>query len=252
MQLTTLIIASNEEDTISRAVLSAIPLGNVIVVDGGSTDRTVAAAQEAGADVIENSWPGFAAQRRFALERCETEWALFLDADEEITEPLSQEIAALDPQCDGYRIRRKNLFLGRWMEHGAWGRDRVLRLFRLDRAEVPDRAVHEEVKISGTVGELDAPLLHYAQNDFGTVGEKFASYIPLMAQEIVGRKKQISMPAVFLRAKWSFFRDLFLRRGFLDGWRGFVLAFWGAASIVAKYAEAKRLMEKKNQPTPPK
>jgi glycosyltransferase involved in cell wall biosynthesis len=246
------IIASNEESRIERAVRSGLQVGPVTVVDGGSRDRTCDRAGSAGAEIILNPWPGFAAQRRFAIEQVREPWMLFLDADEEVTRELADAIRALDLSASptrGFRIRRRSRFLGRWMRHGAWGRDAVLRLFRRDSASVADRLVHEEVSVPGPVGELDGFLLHYAQDDFETVGRKFAAYVPLMAEEIAKRRiargagASIGLVEITLRAKLSFARDYFLRAGFLDGWQGFVLAFWGSASVVAKYAEARRILE---------
>lgn len=243
LDLTIAIIATNEEPIIARAVSSARGLGRVLVVDGGSTDRTVEAARASGAEVIANPWPGYAAQRRFALARVATEWILFLDADEEISAELADELRFLSPVADGYRIRRRNYFLGRVMRHGAWGRDAVLRLARTAKAGMPERPVHEEMAVDGPVSSLAHPIIHHAQNDFATVGAKFALYMPLMAEELVRRRKRIGMIETLARAKLAFFRDYVLRAGFLDGWRGFVLAFWGMSSIIAKYAEARRLIE---------
>ena len=243
LDLTVAIIATNEESNIARAVASARGLGRILVVDGGSTDRTVEAARAAGAEVLANPWPGFAAQRRFALARVSTEWILFLDADEEISPELAGELRSLAPASAGYRIRRRNYFLGRVMSHGAWGRDAVLRLARARKADVPERAVHEEMSVDGQVSSLSHPIIHHAQNDFATVGAKFALYMPLMAEELVRRRRRIGMIETLARAKLAFLRDYILRAGFLDGWRGFVLAFWGMSSNVAKYAEAKRLLE---------
>jgi glycosyltransferase involved in cell wall biosynthesis len=242
-QIQTLIIARNEEAVIGRAIRSALPLGPVMVIDGGSMDQTREAARAAGATVLENPWPGFAAQRRFAIAKASAEHLLFLDADEEVTPELVVAIQSLDWAVNGYRIRRRSRFLGRWMRHGAWSRDHVLRLFRRGGAEVPERAVHEEVSVSGEILRIEAPILHYAQDDFHTVGRKFADYIPLAAREIVKRGRPPGIFAIIARAKVSFIRDYFLRLGFLDGWRGFVLAFWGMASVIAKYAEARRLAE---------
>lgn len=241
--ITIAIIATNEEKNIVRAIRSAFSLGPVIVIDGGSTDETVSLARRAGAAVIAHAWPGYAAQRRFAIEHITTDWMIFLDADEEMTAELVSEIQALDLALDAYAFRRRSLFLGQWMLHGAWGHDYVLRLFRRAKAVVADRAVHEEVVVSGTTGRLASPLLHYAQNDFETVGRKFTSYVPLMAEEILKKERSLSMLAIVIRMKSAFFRDYFLRRGFLDGWRGFVLAAWGSGSVMAKYAEAKRRIE---------
>lgn len=245
----TLILAQDEAAHIARAIRSALPLGSVCVIDGGSTDETVRIAEAAGARVIAHVWPGFAAQRRFALEQADAEWALFLDADEEISSELAREITACDFGAAGYYLRRRSLFLGRWMRHGAWGRDRVLRLVRRDLASVPERAVHEEVVVGGSTATFEHVAWHYAQNDFATIGRKFTAYVPLMAAEILTRRgeKRIGLIEMIARAKLSFIRDYFFRQGFRDGWQGFVLAFWGAASVVAKYAEARRLQS----PCPP-
>lgn len=241
--LQTIILARNEAHQVARAIASALPLGPVVVVESGSTDATVEVARAAGAEVVENPWPGFAAQRRWAIDRASSLWILFLDADEELTPELRDAIAAVleAPDADGYRIPRRSLFLGRWMRHGAWGRDRVLRLFRRDVADVPERAVHEEVVVKGTVRELPAAMLHHSQPDFAVVARKLADYVPLMASEIVRQGRVLPPPLIFPRAAASFLRDFVLRLGFLDGWPGFLLAWWGAVSTVAKYAEAHRL-----------
>lgn len=243
-RLQTLILAHNEAHQVARAIRSALPLGPVLVIDSGSTDGTRGVAEAAGAEVVEHTWPGFAAQRRWAIEQSSAEWILFLDADEEVTPDLATEIAgvlARGDGPDGYRIPRRSLFLGRWIRHGAWGRDRVLRLFRRTQASVPERAVHEEVTVDGPVANLTTPLRHYSQPDFGTVARKLADYLPLMAAEIVKQDRVLPAPLIFPRAAASFLRDYVLRRGFLDGWQGFLLAWWGAVSTVAKYAEARRL-----------
>ena len=244
-KIETLIIARNEESVIGRAIRSALPLGPVTVIDGGSTDGTGEAARAAGATILENPWPGFAAQRRFAIAKASTEHLLFLDADEEVTPELVAAIQSLDWSANGYRIRRRSRFLGRWMRYGAWRHDHVLRLFKRSGADVPERAVHEKVSIFGEILRIETPLLHYAQDDFQTVGRKFTNYIPLAALEIVKRGRPPGIIAIIARAEASFLRDYFLRLGFLDGWRGFVLAFWGMASVIAKYAEARRLAEQK-------
>lgn len=243
-RLQTLILAKNEAHQVARAIRSALPLGPVLVIDSGSTDDTRGVAEAAGAEVVEHAWPGFAAQRRWAIQQARAEWILFLDADEELTPELVAEITGILARRDpagGYLVPRRSLFLGRWIRHGAWGRDRVLRLFLRDRADVPERAVHEEVVVQGAVEALAAPMRHYSQPDFGTVARKLADYLPLMATEIVKQGKVIPAPLIFPRAAASFLRDFILRRGFLDGWQGFLLAWWGAVSTVAKHAEARRL-----------
>lgn len=245
-ELRVIIIAMNEESRIERAVRSGLLVGPVTVIDSGSRDRTRELAVTAGAEVIENPWRGYAAQRRFAIEREEASWIVFLDADEEITPDLAVAIIAADRSSSapaGYLMRRRSRFLGRWMKHGAWGRDYVLRLFRRTSASVAERLVHEQVSVTGPISQLDGVLLHYSQDDFETVGRKFTAYVPLMAAEIIRKRTSISAFEILARAKLSFIRDFYIRAGFLDSWQGLVLAFWGSASVVAKYAEAKRLLE---------
>ncbi|MEK8023420.1 MAG: glycosyltransferase family 2 protein [Candidatus Hydrogenedentota bacterium] len=239
----TVILTRNEAHNIARAVASARPLGDVTVIDSESGDETVAVARNAGAAIIVHPWPGFAAQRKYALETIAAEWILFLDADEEITPELALEISSIPFDANGYFIRRRSLFLGGWMRHGSWGRDRVMRLFKRSMAHIEDRPVHEEVTVTGTTKTLNAWMLHYSQGDFAEVGRKFTMYVPLMAEEISGRRDAIGGAEIAGRGLSSFARDYILRRGFLDGWRGFVLAFWGMASVVAKYAEARRILE---------
>ncbi len=241
--VTVVIIALNESRNIEAAVRSARRLGPVLVIDGGSKDDTVPKARASGAETVVNPSAGFAAQRRFAIAQVGTEWMLFLDADEEVTEPLAEEIRALRREGDGYLIPRRSRFLGRWMKHGSWGRDRVLRLFRTSAATVAERRVHEEVTVPGGVGILENAMLHYAQDDFETVGRKFTAYVPLMAAEIAEKRGRVSLSDIALRPVVSFLRDYLLRRGFLDSWQGFVLAAWGAASVLAKYSEARRVLE---------
>ncbi|OIO29425.1 MAG: hypothetical protein AUJ18_08450 [Candidatus Hydrogenedentes bacterium CG1_02_42_14] len=242
-QIHVVIIAKDEAINIERAVVSGKRIGNVTVIDSGSVDKTIELAEAAGAKVIHNTWKGYADQRRFALEYIQDEWIFFLDADEIISPELADKINGMELTADGCRIKRISQFLGRWMKHGSWGRDSVLRLFKRNKAIIEERLVHEEVKVNGSTIFIHEPIRHFAQNDFETIGKKFTTYLPLMAAEIAKRGKNPNMFFVFLNASGAFIRDYFLRAGFLDGWQGFVLAFWGAASIIAKYAEAKRIME---------
>ena len=241
--ITVIILTKNEESNIERAVNSGKKIGLVLVVDSDSTDRTLELAKMSGAKTVVEPWKGFASQRNWAIDQVETNWIFFLDADEEITSELAAKIRELDFSVDGYLIKRKSLFLGRWMEHGAWGRDYVTRLFDKNKGRVNDRLVHEEVKIDGTVATIEEPIMHYTQDDFKTVSQKLSDYVPLMAAEIAKKGRNPSMIEILARAKISFFRDYFIRAGFLDGWQGIALATWGAVSVFAKYSEAKRLME---------
>src|SRR5579875_1494258 len=132
--LSVAIITLNEEHNLARTLASVRFADEVVVVDSGSTDRTVEIARAAGARVISQPWLGFAAQKNFAIEQCSGGWILSLDADEELSVPLQQEIAGMlenpPPQAQAFMIKRRNYFLGRWMRFGGYYPDPKLRLFR--------------------------------------------------------------------------------------------------------------------------
>ena len=190
---------------------------------------------------------GRAAQRRFAVAEARSAWILFLDADEEATPPVEAEVRAVlsAPRFDGYRIPRRGLFLGTWIRHGAWGRDRVLRLARRSAARVADRRVHEAMEVDGPVGDLSAPLLHHSQPDLASVGRKFGRYVELAAQDLADRRRGRGVAAweTALRPAGDFVRDYVLRLGFLDGTAGLLLASVGALSTMAKYHRARRILD---------
>lgn len=245
MRLAGLIIARNEAERIEGAVRSLGFSDEVVVVDGGSSDDTVRRARAAGARVVENPWPGFAAQRRFALEQTNAEWIFFLDADERVPQALAEEILRETESggAEGYRVLRRSNFLGREMRWGAWRNDAPLRLARRVAVRVPERAIHERLEVDGPVGRLRNFLIHDAQPDFPTVAEKFRAYLAPSVEEILAKGRPVRRAEVFVRPAASFLRDYVLRLGFLDGWRGWVLAKWNAASVLARYAEARRRQE---------
>lgn len=249
MRLTAAIIARDEEGRIGRAVRSVAFADEVLVVDGGSGDRTREEAASAGARVVDRPWEGFASARRASLGEARGEWVFFLDADEEATPALAEEIRRLlagDPPCDAYWVRRRGLFLGRWIRHGAWGRDRVLRLARRRAARITERRVHESMEVSGPVGILDGLLLHYSQPDLESIGRKFGRYVELAAQDLADRRRGagrgVAAWEVALRPAGDFLRDYVLRLGLLDGAAGLLLALLGAVSAMAKVHRARQIL----------
>lgn len=249
LRISGLVIASNEAGRIESCVRSLSFCDEVVVVDGGSRDETVARARAAGARVVSNPWPGFARQRRFALTTTDAEWILFLDADEAVPPDAAEEIrAVVEAKAggpDGYLLPRRSDFLGRTMRYGAWRNDAPLRLARRARVRIPERRVHERLEVEGTIGRLVHPILHDAQPDFATVARKFHDYLDLSVSELLEKRGPSGVASweVFLRPPAAFVRDAVLRLGFLDGWRGLALAGWNAASVLARYAEARRRHE---------
>ena len=191
-----IIPALNEEIHVRRAVSSALPLGRVVVVDGGSRDRTKELATQAGAEVIEHSWTGYAAQKNWALANVEpsAEWVLFLDADEYLTPALSEEIASSTRAgaFDGFYIPRRNIFLGRVLRHAWWYPDYQLRLFRAGRGRYENRLVHEHVVLDGKTGFLNEPIMHENLKGIDAFVERHLRYAALEAEEMLRARAHAS------------------------------------------------------------
>jgi glycosyltransferase involved in cell wall biosynthesis len=187
--VTTIIAALDEELHIRRAIASAAGLGPVVVVDGGSTDRTLELAESAGATVLEHAWQGYAAQKNWALDNVglASEWVLSLDADEVVTPALRAEIEAAMRNgggVAGYWLPRRNIFLGRVLRHAWWYPDYQLRLFRAGCGRYEDRLVHEHVAVTGETGFLREPLLHENLKGIDAFVQRQLRYAGLEAEEM--------------------------------------------------------------------
>lgn len=242
-----LVIAQNEEENLKRNLPHLLELCDiVVVVDGGSQDRTPQVARSLGAHVVRRPFTNFGDQRRFALSLLDTDYVLWLDADETPSPELKEAIRAemQNPRYEGYYLRRVNHFLNRPVRHGAFAPERVLRLFRRDRAFFPPRWVHERVHVRGYLGELPGVLLHYPYPDLSSFVRKADRYAELAAQEMAeqGRNPGLLCDLV-LRPLWAFWKHFLLKRGFLEGKRGFVAARLVAAYTFLKYAKLWSLIE---------
>ena len=188
--LTTVIPCLDEKLHVERAVSSVVQLGPVIVLDAGSSDGTQSLAVAAGATVVEHPWEGYAAQKNWALAQLpiETEWVLFLDADEVVTDPLRAEIVDLlarSDTADGYYLPRRSMFLGKPLEHAGWYPDHQLRLFRRSRGRFEDRLVHEHVLVDGRTAFLTHDLVHDNRKGMQHLVAKHRTYAELEAREML-------------------------------------------------------------------
>lgn len=247
MRLSVAIITYNEEANMERTLRSVAFADEVVVVDSGSTDRTTAIARSLGAKVIERAWHGFAQQKNFAMELCSGEWVLSLDADEELTVELQREIAGIvtgAARADAYLVKRRNLFLGRWIRHAGFYPDAKLRLFRKSlKLTFGERAVHETIAASGGTATLQHDLLHHAYPTLASYIEHMNRYSSLGAEVLVERGRVSRAWTGFL---WNvgvvpvlaFLWNLSIRGGFLDGREGFLLNLYQAVYTSWKYAKA--------------
>lgn len=272
VNLSVVIITYNEEANIGRTLASVQPLiadgkGEIIVVDSGSTDRTVEIATSFGAKVFVEEWKGFAAQKNLAIDKAQGDWILSLDADEEIDSDLAAILSGqrntihgprewcltmgtgsppsqtLKGQPVGFRVRRKNHFLGRWIKHGGFWPDPKLRVFRRGSGEFEDRAVHEDVLVKGTTSLIPAGvLLHHSYPTLSEYIEHMNRYSTLGAEMVVSKGKVgFSFINIVLRPVFTFIYNYFFRLGFLDGREGLLLHLYHAVYVSWKYAKAWEL-----------
>lgn len=249
LPLSVAIITKNEEDRLPECLASVSFADEVVVVDSGSTDRTVDIARESGAVVHVEPWQGFGRQKQLAIDRCRHDWVLVLDADERVGAESRQEIGDVMATglCVAYSFPRKNYFCGRWLKHAGWWPDRVVRLFRKNSARMSSRSVHEALEVHGSIGELQQPLIHYANQGLEQTLNKVNHYSSAGAAELFSQGKTASAPKALLRAAWSFFYSYFLRGGFLDRGEGFIMAVSDFMNVFFKYAKLRELRKQKEK-----
>ncbi len=250
------IITLNEESNLPRTLASVQFADEVIVLDSGSTDRTLEiAASFPNVTVISEPWKGFSAQKNSVIEKCNSQWILSLDADEELSPELQIEIRTLltaDPPADAYMLRRRNLFLNKWVKHGGFYPDAKLRLFRrhaanfAPAARFSDRPVHETIAFEGRLDTLAHDIIHHAYPNLESYIEHMDRYSSLGADLLVSQGRTSDS---FLAFQWncalspalSFVKNYVFRLGFLDGREGLLLHLYHTTYISWKYAKAWRI-----------
>ena len=234
MRLSVVLAVFNEEDVLGKCLESVKGLADeIVIVDGGSTDKTVEIAKSFGAKVlVTDNPPVFHINKQKAVDRANGDWILQLDADEEVPEALSKEIKNIDDTYDGYYVARKNYFLWYWMRKGGQYPDYVVRLFKRGKGNFPQKSVHEQIVVDGKIGYLKTPLEHRPYKSFAEYWQKAHTYAALEAREMTEDGLVIT-PAVTWQ--YYFFRpiktfvNLFVRhRGFMDGIFGFLFALFSA------------------------
>lgn len=243
----------NEENNLSSCLKSIKELAHeIVIVDGGSTDRTLDIAGEFGAKIIRTNNPAnFHINKNKAIDEAGGDWVLQLDADEVVTEQLKDEVKkviAKDSNINGYWIPRKNFFLGKFLTKGGQYPDYTLRLYRRGKGRLPAENVHEQAKVSGKVGYLKNDLLHLRDKDFSIYMRRFNRYTDLLAKQLDESGfivNPYSFTEFILMKPFFWFITSFLRhRGYVDGFPGFIFALFSALRFPAAYF---KVWEKKSE-----
>jgi glycosyltransferase involved in cell wall biosynthesis len=254
MSLSVVVIVRNEAANL-RACLESVPFADeIVVLDSGSTDDTVAIARACGAKVAQSAdWPGFGPQKNRALAMATGDWVLSLDADERVTPQLAAQIqdAMRSGAATAYEIPRLTRFCGSWIRHCGWTPDRVLRLFRRGQARFSDDLVHERVvtELGTRNARLTSPLLHDSYPTPAHYWRKLESYSQAWARQQHGRGRRTSMARAGAAAVVAFVRSYLLRLGFLDGAMGFAVCTMQAQAAFGKYF-ALYCLNRQDDPSP--
>jgi glycosyltransferase involved in cell wall biosynthesis len=249
MKVSAIVITKNAELTIRRCLESLAWVDEIIVVDSGSSDQTEDICRGMGVHFnATNDFPGFGPQKNRALALASGDWVISLDADEWITPELHDEIRSVmtaPTTVEAYALPRRSSFCGRTMNHSGWWPDYVVRLFRRNSAQFSDDVAHERLLVSGTTRKLEQPLMHEAIITIDQMLGKMNLYSTASAKMLLARGRKSTLKTAILHGLWAFFRTYVLRRGYLDGREGFILA---VANAEGSYYRYLKLMLQQDKP----
>jgi glycosyltransferase involved in cell wall biosynthesis len=235
---TGVVLTFNGEKWLDKTLSSLDFCKELLVVDSGSTDSTLAIAERHGARILTRTWEGTIPQFRFAFEHVTTPWIVTLDQDEFFSDELRANLSAAlaDPgDVGGYFCPRLSYYMDRFIRHSGWYPDRLLRAFRLDSVEIAGTLPHEEFRPTGKTARLTGDIIHYPYADLAEHVSKINAYTQAAAEELKKRGKKATIAGAMGRGFWKFFRIYVLKRGFLDGRAGFVLAVHSFFYAFQKY-----------------
>lgn len=238
--LSLVVITFNEEKNIERCLKSVPFASDIVVVDSGSQDRTVEIARSLGARVLVEKFRGFGAQKNFGAAQARHDWILSLDADEALSPELAREIEAFldnnDETIDGFLLPRISFHMGRWIKHGGWYPDRKLRLYHRQRAQWNLSPVHEAIEAQ-RVARMHGCIRHWVFRDLFHQVETNNKYSSLGTDVLEQKSETFSLFKLLTKPLTKFVECYILKRGFLDGMPGFIIAVGAAYSVFLKWAK---------------
>jgi len=243
MKISATIITLNEEKNIGECLDSLDFVDEIVVVDSGSSDRTEEICRSnPKVRFFSRPWDGFGRQKNLAAELVNHDWIFNIDADERVTEQLACSIGKADfSRFDAFRVARKNHFGGRWIRYCGWYPDYNIRLYNRRSCSFSVRQVHEAVACRTTAPVLHGDLLHFTYDDISDYLKRMERYSSLAAEELIAAGKRPTHIAVLLRPCFTFFKMFLIKRGFLEGYTGFVISALYSFYTFSKYAKALEL-----------
>lgn len=241
--LSVIIITKNEAQHISHCIQSIDWVDEIIVFDSGSTDNTVEICRQFGAKVFITDWPGFGPQKQRALNKATHDWVLSIDADELISESLKNEIlnSIKSSEFNGFEIPFLSFYCGKLIKHGGWKSEHHLRLFKRNHSQFTPDIVHENILVQGKISTLENPIMHYSYTDQEEVLRKINLYSTLGAENLFRKGHKSNIAKATTKGLWMFFRNYFIRGGFIDGVEGLMLAISSAEVTFYKYLKLRDL-----------
>ena len=248
--LSVCLVVQNEQENLPRVLQSVQGIADeIVVVDGGSTDRTQEIAREYGARVFHRPYTDQSDQKNYAVSLAANDWIFVLDADEELSAELKQFRAAMEartPRFDVYEMARLTWYLGAWIRHGRWYPDWQPRIYRRDKASYSG-AMHSGLRFAGQASRLKGNLLHYTIRNFPEHEAKVDKYTTVVAHEMFQQGRRDWRAALWIATPWAWFRHFFLAAGFLDGYRGALIAQMAARGVRLKFQKLGKLVKTDKQ-----
>lgn len=237
MGISAAIITYNEEANIERCLRSLSFVDEIIVVDSFSTDRTVEIARHYTDKVVEREFKGDSDQRNAALGFASNDWVVAVDADEVVTTELAEEIQRVveASEFQAYRMPRITHFLGKPIRHCGWYPDHVIKLMRKSKARHPDRLIHADVEVDGLVGTLENHLIHYSYNNVDDIFRKTINFSRQAAKQKYMDGRRCKFSDLTIRPGLTFLKKYFIKQGFRDGVRGFLISMLAQFGVFFRY-----------------
>ena len=249
-KISVVIITLNEERIIEKCLSKLSFADEIVVIDSGSHDATVAICEKFGAQVFFNKFEGYGTQKQFAVSKTKNNWVLSLDADEILRDDLIAAIQeAVQNNKDNivaYYIKGQHVFLNKKFKYGSQSKRYYLRMFNKLHGNFNANTVHESIIVEGKKEKLNGSFLHYSYESLADYLTKFNRYTSLYAEGKAAKNKKYSFLQILLKSKFEFFKIYFIDRNFMNGKEGFYWAFYSSAYTLTKLLKTNELDGKKN------